>query len=352
MTIIRITEGVSGIKEYLESGKKINRHEHRDVLDRRVPIYGDLTVFTAATEYTRRYRDWKRNFWHITISPAWEDHDMPQSTLRQIAIYTLNFYFHLYPHGRLAAYGEIHYPKIQSVVDPKTLVTKQRLPHVHLAICKLDMCSDNQIRILPYDRAVSAAFQAWINAMFGSGGEKFSPEFIRNREIVDKHLAWHRQQNHVDIDNTPYSIGSILESAAAWNTPTNKPAENRVPKIPRSQKKSVDQPFNAIVGFWGRLANMKTWFAIRDMRGILDESASMTVILAAAIDQFGVVPEFFRIENQDKKILDIRTGKTYGVMNFAHGILNMDFDEAVKWVSDLHPAIDEPVFEEFPAPGG
>ena len=47
--IVEISGGKGGLKAYLEHGKKKGRDLHRDQLDQRVVLFGDLDVFELAT---------------------------------------------------------------------------------------------------------------------------------------------------------------------------------------------------------------------------------------------------------------------------------------------------------------
>ena len=63
--IVELGGGKGGLKEYLEHGKKRGRELHRDQLDQRVPLAGDLTVFEMATE---AHEGAGHHYDHVTLS--------------------------------------------------------------------------------------------------------------------------------------------------------------------------------------------------------------------------------------------------------------------------------------------
>ena len=52
--IVEISSGKGGFKLYLEHGQKKGRDQHRDQLDQRIALAGDLDVFQVATSNTSR----------------------------------------------------------------------------------------------------------------------------------------------------------------------------------------------------------------------------------------------------------------------------------------------------------
>ena len=48
--IIKLGGGREGLKDYLEHGRKSGRTQHRNELDERVPLFGNLTLFHNLTE--------------------------------------------------------------------------------------------------------------------------------------------------------------------------------------------------------------------------------------------------------------------------------------------------------------
>lgn len=63
--IIRLGGGSGGLKAYLEHGAKVGRELHRDQLDQRIPLFGDLNAFELIT--SMQDGDGQK-YGHITLS--------------------------------------------------------------------------------------------------------------------------------------------------------------------------------------------------------------------------------------------------------------------------------------------
>ncbi len=350
MSIIRITEHVEGVEDYFEHGTKKGRSQHRNELDLRVAIYGDIEVLSAANRYVQKYKDWKYNYWHITISPSWIDNDMRSYELRDIVIKTLDYYFHLYSRERLAAYAEIHYPKFQSAIDPVTQEIKQRLPHVHLIVSKLDLWGINQVRILPYKKEVASAFQLFINQQYpASKGTQYSAAAHHALQIVKDYQDWNRQSNKVDLHTIPYAPHMLIQSPI-WQHYT-KPDEvskkifKRLNAALPEQARPNKAHFNALQGFQQWLNDVSIWYAEYQMQVLLNSRASMSAILSAAEDKFGLVQADYKVvinsSKQEEMAFDIRTGKKYSAIYFAYNILHLSMNEAIKWLKQLDAGFDQ-----------
>lgn len=357
MTIIRITEHIEGVEDYLTHGNKKGRSLDREQLDNRVPIYGDLEVFKAANRYVQKHKKWKHNYWHITLSPAWIDHGMRRLELRQMVISTLEYYFHLYERERLAAYAEIHYPKYQSAIDLETQEVKQRLPHVHLVVSKLDLWSNNQIRILPYKKQVAEAFQAWINHQHsGNIGRQHVVEPQQVLQTVHNHQDWHRQCNAVDIGTKPYAPSSLLNSPK-WQPYLNKAIENkkiysRLKSTLADRKSSQALPSNrysALQGFRDWLGDAPVGCTTYQTHALLNQQSSMAAILSAAEITYGLLRNHYQVflesATQHEMAFDARTGQQYSAVNFCCDILHMSMHDAAMWLNQLGCRFDLAFFE-------
>jgi len=191
MTIIRIKQLKSGVEDYLANGRKNGREKHREQLDRRVAIYGSLTAFKHANQYVQRKKKWKNNYWHITMSLPFKYHLAPEGVLREMVMEVLSFYFTGYDKKQLAAYAEIHYPKVQ-----KNEKGEQRLPHVHLVVSKLDLWSANQVRGLLYKEEAAEAFQFWLDDNHRFDSHQSSTLTANSAlNVMHKHQRLHLQHN-------------------------------------------------------------------------------------------------------------------------------------------------------------
>ena len=158
--LIRITKNSEGIEHYLEEGHKIGRDKSRDELDKRVHLGGDLNTFRSAVEYTHKNKKWKDNYFHITASFALENNDLDDDILKKITDDLLGYYFCDYKKEDLIYSSEAHKPIAQSEVNKSTGESYQRLLHLHLAVSNLDVLTDNQVRMIPFNLKSDSAFQS------------------------------------------------------------------------------------------------------------------------------------------------------------------------------------------------
>ena len=167
MALIRITQASEGIEDYLETGSKEGRELTRAQLDERVAIYGDLNCFRRTCEYSRKAKDWKSHYWHITSSFSYEDNQISEKKLTGIVDKMLAYYCCAYSiNQEITAYAEAHYPKHQSIENKKNNQQVQRLLHIHLAISKVNRLTDLQLRLIPFNTIAEQAFQTHLNLKF------------------------------------------------------------------------------------------------------------------------------------------------------------------------------------------
>ncbi|TOH70133.1 hypothetical protein, partial [Vibrio parahaemolyticus] len=70
--LVRVRGGKDGIAEYLRDGMKSDREMHRDQLDKRICIDGDLSI-TDTIIKTMAKTDKPENYFHVTLSFAERD---------------------------------------------------------------------------------------------------------------------------------------------------------------------------------------------------------------------------------------------------------------------------------------
>ena len=165
--LIRISQSSRGIEHYFETGKKQGREATRDALDQRVHLSGDLQTFAATTAYSRKNKDWKNHYWHVTASFAIDNNDLDDETLRAISADMMAYYFTGYNFDSVSHAAEAHRPKIQSFFNEKTGQYDQRLLHIHNAIAKYDLTTGNQIRMTPFSQSADRAFQSFLCQKYG-----------------------------------------------------------------------------------------------------------------------------------------------------------------------------------------
>lgn len=364
MAIIRISQHKTGIENYLENGKKRGRSLHRNELDVRVPLLGDLNAFKATNDYVQNNKKWNANYWHITISLPWKYHKVPQGVLREITHEVLDFYFHLYKRDQVAAYAEIHYPKQQTTKNKKTEKQTQRLPHVHLVVSKIDLWSGNQLRILPYKKEVAQAFQIWLddNHSFDSHyksnetGEPLLPSPKEAGLIVEQYKHWHRQYNQPNLDKQTYAPKIFLKRPD-W-LQIREQDENQKSRIREvmsgsdlalkiwrynfAQEVPSNVIYSSVQALKRRLVDMDMLNEYKLVIEFFNKCVSLECVLDEAQVEFGLDRNAFKIIRikgievaQDK-----RTGQSYSSVGIAHEQLNMSVIRSLEWLKKISPEVD------------
>ena len=125
--IIEIGGGEGGFKEYLESGQKKGRELHRNQLDQRIPLFGDLNVFEIATS---SYLGDGKRYDHVTISFSenYVSDEMLQQAVTEFRDHVFSAW-HEDERHRISFYAEAHRPKILSYTNAETGERIERLTH-------------------------------------------------------------------------------------------------------------------------------------------------------------------------------------------------------------------------------
>ncbi|MHB1490816.1 MAG: LPD7 domain-containing protein [Cellulomonas sp.] len=185
--IIEIGGGNGGFKEYLETGQKKGRDLHRDRLDQRIPLFGDLDVFevaTSAQEGAGRCYD------HITLSFA-ENH-VTDETLQAAVDEFRNHALAAWPEAerhRVAFYAEAHRPKILSYTNSFTGECVERLTHIHIGIGRRDLETGEAVELLGYlgpgsdNLKFVDAFQESFNSRHGFASPKDNPKITPENAV-------------------------------------------------------------------------------------------------------------------------------------------------------------------------
>jgi len=134
--LIRVNGAREGIREYLENGHKGGRALHRDVLDERVILHGDLLVTDQIISETDIDGE---KYLHITL--GFKEDEVSHATIKSVLHDFEKFSFSAYKDGEYQYYAEAHLPKIKSYqyVDKETgeLKIAIRKPHIHIVIPKI-----------------------------------------------------------------------------------------------------------------------------------------------------------------------------------------------------------------------
>jgi hypothetical protein len=186
--IVEISSGKGGFKLYLEHGQKKGREQHRDQLDQRIALAGDLDVFEVATSASGG-DGFKYD--HITLSFS-EDHVSDEVLQLAVAAFREHA-LAAWPQEdrhRIAFYAEAHRPRITSYTNSETGAEVVRLTHIHIGLGKHDLLTGKSIAPLgflghPSDNLkYMDAWQESFNARHGLSSPKDNPK-IAPEDAVD-----------------------------------------------------------------------------------------------------------------------------------------------------------------------
>ena len=186
--IVEISSGKGGFKLYLEHGQKKGRDQHRDELDQRISLAGDLDVFEVATS-TEEINGYKYD--HITLSFS-EDHvsdEILQLAVAEFREHALAAWPQEDRH-RIAFYAEAHRPRMTSYTNSETGAKVVRLTHIHIGLGKHDLLTGQAIAPLGFlghssdNLKYVDAWQESFNARHGLSSPKDNPK-IAPEDAVD-----------------------------------------------------------------------------------------------------------------------------------------------------------------------
>ncbi len=149
--IARISRAKEGFADYLITGARKDSIYSRDQKDKVVPLYGNLQTFKQTEKYLNKYKNYKDNYIHITLSFSQKDIDKlnkidddkkRDELFKELVLIYLKHHTSGYDlENEVIAYAEAHLPKIQ--INEKN---KKRFPHIHIAIAKYNPVDDTQLR--------------------------------------------------------------------------------------------------------------------------------------------------------------------------------------------------------------
>ena len=177
--IIRAGGGSGGLKKYLEHGAKVGRELHRDQLDQRIPLLGDLNAFELIT--SMQEGDAKK-YDHFTMS---FDENHISDELLQIAVDRFRDHaLAAYPKNErdgILMYAEAHRPRVLSYTHSQNHKDIERFVHIHIGIGKKNLETGRYCDPLGYlgedsdNQKYLDAFQESFNAEFGLSSPKDNP---------------------------------------------------------------------------------------------------------------------------------------------------------------------------------
>lgn len=177
--IIRYGGGNSGIKEYLEVGRKADRHFSRDELDKRIPLEGDLN-FTDSVIDSMPNRGQDR---YLHISLSFNEPGVTEEKMAEVFQQYKAELFAAYGEDEFDVYAEIHWPKIKEAYNHQTEKMEPRYPHIHVVVPKKNLLTGgflNPIGI--HERSVKYldAIQEKLNRDNGLSSPRDSPRVGTN----------------------------------------------------------------------------------------------------------------------------------------------------------------------------
>lgn len=176
--LIRVSGAISGIKEYLEKGRKDGRENTRDELDQRLILDGDLEL---TDEIINRMDNSGERYLHITLS--FKEDEISHEAMREIIADFKYFAMTAYEADEYNFYAEAHYPKIKSYTHKATGEFIERKPHIHVVIPQSNLLTG--LKMNPLGRVEQQtkfldAFQEHVNHKYGLA----SPKDHRRTEIT------------------------------------------------------------------------------------------------------------------------------------------------------------------------
>lgn len=191
MAIFEFGGGNTGIKEYLEEGKKQGRELSRDEIDQRIVLEGDLDICDRIIQSRETEAE---RYDHITLS--FKEKDITPEMMKAIAADFKEFACAAYGKDELYFYAEAHMPKTATEqkwnTETKKYETVERRPHIHFVIPKTNMVTGGYASPFELLRAKYAskdqtmdftdAFQETVNKKYGLASPK-DPENRRNSFI-------------------------------------------------------------------------------------------------------------------------------------------------------------------------
>ena len=170
--LIRVSRGVRGFIDYLESGLRSDWNKTRQEKDNVRVIYGNREIFRKTEEYLYNEKNWKDNYLHITLSLSEEDeiklsnmnNDEANDMLRDMVVAVIKHHTSGYDiDNEVIAYAERHIPKIK-----KNEKGVDRRDHIHIGIALYNPLSDTKLRTtFAKNEYIDTVLQTYLNKKFG-----------------------------------------------------------------------------------------------------------------------------------------------------------------------------------------
>ena len=180
--IAEVGGGKGGFKDYLEHGVKVGRDFHRNELDQRIPLFGDLETFEAGISL---HQGSGRRYDHVTLSFA--ECYVCNEILQVASTEFMDHALYAWPEEdrhRIPLYSESHRPRIQRYLNKVAGQFVQRMTHIHMGIGRHDLRTGKAIEPLGYlglqtdNLKYIDAWQESFNARHGFSSPKDNPRVI------------------------------------------------------------------------------------------------------------------------------------------------------------------------------
>lgn len=199
MAIFEFGSGSSGagISDYLQNGKKQGRELHRDEIDQRIVLEGDLSICERIID--SRETD-STTYDHITLS--FKEKDISKENLSAIVADFKKFIGSAFTEDEIYLYAEAHMPKTATEqkwnAETKKYETVERFPHIHFLVPKTNLVTGERISVLELLSAGYGgkektadfidAFQESINEKYGleSPKDNRSTKFNSQADIISR----------------------------------------------------------------------------------------------------------------------------------------------------------------------
>jgi hypothetical protein len=139
--IIRYGGGNSGIKEYLEEGRKVDRHFTRDELDHRYTLDGNLALTQHVIDSIADHG--QERYLHISLS--FNEPDVDIEKMSEVYEDYKSKLMTAFKDDEFNIYSEIHWPKIKEVYNHRKEMMEPRFPHIHVVIPKRNVLADRHL---------------------------------------------------------------------------------------------------------------------------------------------------------------------------------------------------------------
>ncbi|MJZ70901.1 hypothetical protein DS568_16230 [Salmonella enterica subsp. enterica] len=164
--IIRVRGYNDGFGDYLRAGKKQGVTLHRDELDKRLILHGDLGITEQVVNAMPNNGD--DRYLHITL--GFKEDYISNELLKTVIDEFRSKLFNAYDEDEYVFYAEAHLPKIKSVLNESTGEMEDRKPHIHIIVPKINMCDGSYLSpvgFYPHNERYIESIQESINTKYG-----------------------------------------------------------------------------------------------------------------------------------------------------------------------------------------